>query len=130
MSFESFIKNARLKIGKTVENIATERERRLNDPAFQRELMNSRNEFVKHLSNTGSHTLDSVYKIFLRGPGVTAWAITRNIFDSKTNFSDHVMPKILDEIASTGSSLGQAVYSATKAAGRGGLHTIRWLFAK
>lgn len=130
MSIESFIKNTFSAAGRGIENLANERERRLSDPVFQRELMNSRNEFTKHLSNTASHSLDSAYKLLFRGPGITAHLITRNLFDNTTSFTQDVLPKIIDEVASAGSSLGQAGYHAVKGTGRAGLHTVRWLFAK
>jgi hypothetical protein len=130
MSIESFIKNLGSKIGTTAGNVVQERAQRLNDPAFQIELNKSRNKFINHLSTTGSHTLDVAYKALLRGPGITAWAVTKNIFDPKTNFADHVTPKIIDEIGSLGGSLGKMVYHGTKTAGRGAVHTLRWLFAK
>lgn len=130
MSLETFIKNTGAKISKKVEQVAQDRARRLNDPAFQAELMKSRNELVKHLSNTGSNILDSAYKVLLRGPGVTAWLVAKSIVDKKTRFSDHALPKILDEIASTGSSIGKTLYYGMKTAGRGSVHTLRWLFAK
>jgi hypothetical protein len=130
MSIESFIKNLGSKIGTTAGSVVQERARRLNDPTFQIELNKSRTQFVNHLSTTGSHTLDVVYKALLRGPGITAWAVARNMFDPKTNFADHVTPKIIDEIASTVGSLGKMIYHGTKMAGRGTVHTLRWLFAK
>lgn len=130
MSIESFIKNTFSAAGRGIENIATERARRLNDPVFQRELMDSRNEFTRHLSNTGSHAVDTAYKALFRGPGITAYLTTRNLFDNKTSFTQDVLPQVIDEIASTGSSLGKTCYHAAKGIGRGGLHTMRWLFAK
>ncbi len=130
MSIESFIKNTFSAAGRGIENLATERARRLNDPTFQRELMNSRNEFTKHLANAGTHSLDSAYKLLFRGPGITAYLTMRNLFDRNTSFDQDVLPKVIDEAASTGSSLGQTCYHAAKGVGRAGLHTVRWLFAK
>lgn len=130
MSIESFIKNIGSKIGTAASHTVQERAKRLNDPAFQIELNKSRNQLISHLSTTGSHTLDTVYKALLRGPGITAWAVAKNMFDPKTNFADHVTPKIIDELGSLGGSLGKMIYHGTKTAGRGTVHTLRWLFAK
>lgn len=130
MSIESFIKNTFSAAGRGIENLANERERRLSNPVFQRELMNSRNEFTKHLSNTASHSLDTAYKLILRGPGTTIYLTTRNLFDKNTSFTQDVLPKIVDEAASAGSSFCQTIYHAAKGTGRAGLHTVRWLFAK
>ncbi len=130
MSIESFIKNTFSAAGRGIEHLANERARRLSNPAFQTELMNSRKEFVGHISSTASHSLDSAYKLLFRGPGITAYLTTRNLFDSKTSFNQDVLPKIIDEVASLGSSLGQTCLNAARGAGRGMLHTTRWLFAK
>ncbi len=128
MSIESFIKKMGSKIGTGIENIAHERARRLSNPAFQAELMRSRSEFVKHLSTTGTETLGAIYH-FGASLGKLVWFGARSAFEKDKTLGNAVT-KSLDELGTSTGHLGRAVLNGVKLAGRGGLHTIRWLFAK
>ena len=129
MSFGSFFSNMGSRISRGVENMAAERARRLNDPAFQAELLRSRNEFSGHITNMGSSALDGTYRLLLRTPIATTWFAVRGIFDDKVT-GGHMLTKFFDELGAAGSSIGQTVLHAGRALGRGTWHTLRWLVAK
>lgn len=129
MTLESFIKKTFSSIGSGIENIRKERAKRLSNPVFQRELLNSRNEFVKHLTNTASHTWDAAYQILLHAPIATTGFAVKYMFDKKIT-TTQLVHKLIDEFGKGAGSLGRALLEAGKTVGRGSLHTLRWLTAK
>jgi hypothetical protein len=128
MSLESFIKKTFKAAGDGLENIRAEREKRLKDPAFQKELMESRNEFAKHLTNTGSHALDTCYHTVL-AVGKLAWYGGLSAIQKKQTWDD-AKDKSLDELTTAGGHFLKTGLNALRGAGRLTVHTLRWITAK
>jgi hypothetical protein len=129
MNFGTTLKNIGNAVGKKIESVAHERELRLNNPTFQLELMNSRNEFAKHISNAGSEALNGVYQSIIRAPAITVWYGMRSTIEDKQTFGIAVS-RGLGEFGEGVAHLGNAVVHTLKSGGRLGLHTLRWVFAK
>ncbi len=129
MNIGTTLKNIGNTIGKKIESVANERELRLNDPVFKRELMLSRNEFVKHISNAGSDALSAAFHMMLKAPAVTATYALRSIVEDKQTFGN-ALSRGVDEFNTGANDLGKAVVHTLKSAGRLSLHTLRWVFAK
>src|SRR3989338_5657027 len=117
MSFGSFMKNMGSRIGRGIENMATERARRLNNPAFQAELLRSRNEFVNHVTEAGSSALTGIYRFFLEAPiATTAFAIN-SALDSRIP-KGAAVTKMFTEFGGAFNALGQSVLHTLRALGR------------
>jgi hypothetical protein len=128
MSLESFIKGAFKSAGDGIENVRKERTRRLNDPAFQLELMNSRNEFVAHLTNFGSNALNTCYHTILAA-GKLTWYGGLSAVQKKQTLGD-AANKSIAELGTAGGHFLQTGLHTLRGAGRLGLHTLRWITAK
>lgn len=116
-------------IGQKAEDVCRERAQRLNNPAFQAELAQSRTEIVNHLTNFGSSALDAAYRLCLRAPAAASWFAVRGIFDKNVT-GGQMMTRAFDEFGEGFSSAGQAILHGIRFTGRTGLHTLRWLVAK
>jgi len=106
-----------------------ERARRLNDPVFKAELMRSRNEFVTNVTNMGNEAATGAYQFFIEGVTLGAWTTLQSMVDKKTTFQEAV--RVFFKGTGRGALHGgKAIFHALQTAGRGGLHTIRWILAK
>lgn len=128
MSIGSFFNNVMSSVKTSTEQMLRAREARVANPAFQAELLDSRNKFVNHLSNTGGAAVDTLYHLILSGAKLTGYGLL-STFDKNQTFSNALSRSGREFGKSVGHLLETCVH-ALRATGRAGVHITRWMFGK
>jgi len=109
-------------IKRTVDGAVAERDRRFNDPGFQRELREERRKTGESFRTMGENTLDTAYSALLKAPLTPVWRTLQMIAGAKHNgrkveFKDIILDT-LAEFGKVGWKATKLTASALVAAGR------------